>query len=162
MKRSKYLTPLSWEHHSALVNASRIKRGLALKADTAILQEFMEYLWKTDLQPHFQREEDAFLPQKDWQQVAEDLRSHMLNDHKEFARLAEQISKTTAVGKKTEAMERFADLLTSHVRFEERQLFPAIEDAFDEDALIAIGAQLKERHVPGCIHWQPAFWEKGK
>ena len=160
MKRSPYLTPLSWEHHSALVNASRIKRGLALKADLALMEEFLFYIWKTDLLPHFQREEDAFLKEKSWRHVAENVREHMLNDHHEFTLLVEQIALLQDAPEKSELIERFADLLVSHVRFEERQLFPVIESAFDEEALKIIGKQLKERHIPGCIQWQPAFWKK--
>ncbi len=160
MKRSEPLTPLSWEHHSALVNANRIKRGIAVQADPIVIQEFLEYIWKTDLQGHFKREEDNFTTHPAWNDIADHLRRTMLNEHVELEDLVEKTINTSDRTVKTELMDKIADIIIAHVRFEERQLYPAIEEAFDSDTLQKIGKALKEQHVPGCIHWQPPFWEK--
>jgi len=48
MKRSKYLVPLSWEHHSALLNANRLQKGLANQTPKGILLDFLKYIWEND------------------------------------------------------------------------------------------------------------------
>ncbi|HHE55818.1 MAG TPA: hypothetical protein ENL21_08555, partial [Caldithrix abyssi] len=65
MKRSKYLVPLSWEHHSALLNANRLQKGLANQTPKGILLDFLKYIWENDLSPHFNREETILFPVKD-------------------------------------------------------------------------------------------------
>lgn len=159
MKRSPYLVPLSWEHHSALVNANRIHKGIANEADVNIMQEFMEYVWQTDLQPHFEREERLLGGNRNWMDVAEDLRNHMLSDHDAMDTLMKTLIATQRLEEKEVILADFAQLLISHVRFEENELFPAIEELFEESDLEIIGQKLKEEHVPGCIAYKPAFWE---
>ena len=160
MKRSEYLTPLSWEHHAALVNANRIKRGLELNADLSVIKEFIDYVWINDLQPHFDREESVLAAADDWQKVPEEFRRHMLDDHREFEILAEVIKTENNIDELRDAMGRFAQLLEAHVRFEERQLFDAIEKNYNKDTLVKAGKELKERHTPGCVVWKPEFWKK--
>ncbi|HID38767.1 MAG TPA: hemerythrin domain-containing protein [Calditrichaeota bacterium] len=160
MKRSKYLIPLSWEHHAALVNANRVKRGLEIMAQEQIIREFIDYVWKTDLHPHFDREESVLATGADWQKVPEEFRRHMLDDHREFELLAKTIAEEDDTDRLREAMIRFSDLLDAHVRFEERQLFPAIEKVYDKTTLQRAGKELKKRHVPGCVIWKPEFWKK--
>ncbi len=162
MKRSESLTPLSWEHHSALVNANRIKRGIAAQADPLVIQEFLEYIWNTDLEGHFKREEENFTIYPAWNQVPQSLRRIMLDEHAELEQLVKRVQAATEPGLKLNFMEKIADMVIAHVRFEERELYPAIEAVFDSDTLNKIGKALKEQHVPGCIHWQPAFWENKK
>ena len=160
MKRSTYLTPLSWEHHAALVNANRVKRGLEMGADTQIIRNFINYVWETDLQSHFDREESVLAAADDWQKVDETLRDHMMSDHREFEILAGLIKEETDTSELRNAMSRFATLLEAHVRFEERELFPAIEEVYDKTTLEQAGRELKERHIPGCLVWKPEFWKK--
>ena len=162
MKRTPYLTPLSWEHHSALVNANRIKRGLAIAADPAVMQEFIEYIWKQDLRPHFNREENILLSRPEAHLIPAAVKQRTLNEHKEFDELFRQIAASKTSGEKTNLFKRFADLLIAHVRFEEGEFFPAVEENFPKDVLEAAGRQLKEQHVPACFTWNPPFWEKPK
>ena len=52
MKRDKNLETLSWEHHDALVSASRLKRGVEKKADVSHMRDFLLYVWENDLPHH--------------------------------------------------------------------------------------------------------------
>ena len=55
----------------------------------------------------------------------------------------------------------FADLLTKHIRFEERELFPHIEAALPDAALKQIGEFLSNRHaVPVVDDYPDEFWSK--
>ncbi len=160
MKRSKELTPLSWEHHSALVNANRIKRGVAVQAAPQLIEEFLLYIWDTDLKEHFQREETNFTVHPAWKNVPEEYRQKMLNEHNELEELVNRVKNNSNPDEKLKLMDSIADIIIGHVRFEEQQLFPAIEAAYDPALLSEIGRALTEQHVPGCIHWQPSFWKK--
>ena len=46
-----------------------------------------------------------------------------------------------------QALAAFADLLERHVRWEERELFPACEASMSEDALASVGQDLERRLV---------------
>ncbi len=160
MKRSKELIPLSWEHHSALVNASRIQRGLENQTAVSILQEFIEFIWQHDLRPHFDREENIIINRTEAEAIDPGIKQRTLDEHREFNDLFDRIVKSNNSEQKMSYMERFAKLLTDHVRFEENQFFPAVEEHFTADILQLVGKQLKEQHVPACITWNPPFWEK--
>jgi len=160
MKRSKYLTPLSWEHHSALLNANRLQKGLANQTSKNILIDFLNYIWENDLSPHFKREENIVFSVKDWLNVPEPLRNQVLQEHQEMTDLAEQIKTAADEQELKRLMELIAQKVMDHVRFEERTLFPQIEESFSPSALEKIEKDLKEAHVPGCVIWEPKFWEK--
>ncbi|MCD6375907.1 MAG: hemerythrin domain-containing protein [Caldisericaceae bacterium] len=160
MKRSKYLVPLSWEHHSALLNANRLQKGLANQTPKGILLDFLKYLWENDLSPHFNREETIVFSVKDWLKVPESLRNQVLQEHQEMTDLVEQIEATADENELKRLMGMIAQKVIDHVRFEERMLFPQIEKSFSTPALEKIEKDLKEAHVPGCVVWEPKFWEK--
>lgn len=160
MKRSKHLVPLSWEHHSALLNANRLQKGLANQTPKEILLDFLKYIWENDLSPHFNREETIVFSTKDWQKVAESLQKQVLREHREMGDLVEQIEAADDEEKLRQLIDLFAQKVIDHVRFEERELFPQIENVFSPAALDEIEKALKEAHVPGCVVWEPKFWEK--
>ncbi len=160
MKRSEYLVPLSWEHHSALVNANRIKLGVENKGKIEDIREFIEYIWQHDLLPHFNREENIILSHREAAKIPQAIKERTLNEHSEFKQLFDQIMSLEPNSAQYDLFKRFAALLVSHVRFEESSFFPAVEQKFSKEALKKIGKELKEQHVPGCITWQQAFWRK--
>jgi iron-sulfur cluster repair protein YtfE (RIC family) len=123
MKRSLLLQPLSREHHAALklalacVRAAQSDRaemiGLACNHALTAFAEALE--------PHFQTEEDVLLPKlrAASQQL---LVQRTLADHHALRALRAGLQRQEAA-----ALAEFGHLLTAHVRFEERELFPAVE-----------------------------------
>ncbi len=74
-----------------------------------------------ELEPHFQNEEMNFLPRlANGGQDA--LIRRTLKDHEQLRALA-----LTAQQGDQHALQNFGKLLAEHVRFEERELFPALE-----------------------------------
>ena len=123
MKRSESLKGLSREHHGALALASRVRR-VALAGDGAALAATLERVrvaFRSELLPHFEEEERRLLPvlEKDGQT---DLVARTLAEHREMACLVASLPAGGA-----DILLAFADLLGRHVRFEERELFPALE-----------------------------------
>ncbi|WP_293267731.1 hemerythrin domain-containing protein [Neptunomonas sp.] len=122
MKRSLVLQPLSREHHQALVFSKRLRAlaGLPMLNQQQQWQEFRVALGEA-LLPHFEEEERYFL--KELGVTADnDLIKHMLNDH--------QAMRAYIRSDETGQLLHFAELLKAHVRFEERELFPWLEQEF--------------------------------
>ncbi|MBL8488035.1 MAG: hemerythrin domain-containing protein [Rhodocyclaceae bacterium] len=119
MKRSAALAPLSREHHRALVFAWKLLRAGPGEAED--LTGRIPVMFQRDLEPHFQAEEESILDGLRHSKHI-DLVSRTLAEHARLRALA------SPEGIRREgAPEAFAKLLIEHVRFEERELFPAAE-----------------------------------
>lgn len=118
MKRSAYLQPLSREHHAALKLAKACERASVsgeLVGETCrrILDAFA-----IELEPHFLAEEHELLPL-----APAALAERMLADHARLRELAGSLRQRGSPA----TLRDFGTCLAAHVRFEERELFPAIE-----------------------------------
>lgn len=122
MKRLDCLGDLSREHHTALSLALRACRAAAGgDNEVAAMAAKVRERFAAELEPHFREEERWLLPAlAEMGQQA--LVERTLADHAELARLVEELAVPSA-----ETLQAFADGLTAHVRFEERELFPAAE-----------------------------------
>ena len=123
MKRTPALQPLSREHHTALALAKACERavqsrdeGLVGKTCQRILQAFSD-----ELEPHFQIEEQSLLPLLRSAGNAP-LEQRTMEDHQQLRALLNGLQQNDI-----EALDSFGKLLSAHVRFEERELFPALE-----------------------------------
>ncbi|MHB2154343.1 hemerythrin domain-containing protein [Calditrichota bacterium GD2] len=160
MKRSKYLVPLSWEHHNALLNANRLQKGIANRTETRILLEFANFIWQNDLFPHFQREENIIMTRQEWPNIPEHLRTRVLQEHQTMEGMVKRLNNLSDEDEIKRLLNELASMVIGHVRFEERELFPAIEESFFKQSLQKIEQALREAHVPGCTVWNPKFWER--
>ena len=124
MKRSDTLQPLSREHHTALTLAKACERAvLSDNADqvSATCQRVIQ-AFASELEPHFLVEEQTLLPLlKDAE--THHLVQHTLEDHRQLRALLGNLQQNDAV-----ALQDFGRCLSDHVRFEERELFPALEN----------------------------------
>jgi hemerythrin-like domain-containing protein len=148
MKRSRALTPLSSEHHQALLAAFQIKKSLAGHPDSAGAPKDLSGLLSlarrfasSVLEPHLRVEEEV-LP--DHLAGAEARR--LAAEHAELRRLAAATTRARMSEQRVQ-LGAFADLLERHVRWEERELFPALEARAGQAGLDAIGAELERRLV---------------
>lgn len=128
MKRHPKLQSLSDDHHRALVLARKVKR--AKDSLPKVWREVREK-FAAELEPHFQSEEAWLFPMLDG--GGEPTRADRARaDHARLRELARVTSPAPAVA------AEFASLLESHVRFEERELFPRLEiglAAYEDAAL---------------------------
>lgn len=74
-----------------------------------------------ELQPHFLIEEETLLPLLQ-ETPAQQLAERTLHDHQQLASLRDRMHMPDA-----DALRQFGQILMAHVRFEERDLFPALE-----------------------------------
>lgn len=129
MKRAEALQPLSREHLAALLAAKRLREATDL---AAAREGFLEF-WREDGRRHFRVEEEVLLPT--WARYAEVDEAgvgRMLDEHLAIRREALRLEDGEATLEEARAL---GDLLHDHVRFEERQLFPAAEAALDAESL---------------------------
>lgn len=116
MKRSPILIELSREHHTALVLALRIARANDPAAQ-ALLLAAVPAIFRDELEPHFQDEEQGILPQL---ATAGELAlvGRTLEEHRQMRDLVAKISAGDLL-----SLKPFGAMLKTHVQFEERELF---------------------------------------
>ena len=70
-----------------------------------------------------------------------------IGQHKEIKNLLDELLNNAEDSRK-EQLEKLANLVDEHVRYEERELFPHIEKALTHEQLEAIGEKLNDSHTP--------------
>jgi tellurite resistance-related uncharacterized protein len=149
MKRHAGLQQLSREHHQVLVLARWLRAvparpaGAEAEVNAAIARLRAE--WKAQVAPHFAVEERELVPlchgRADLAAQAETIGE----DHAALRAMFEAVAEPSW----TAGAAALADRLESHVRFEERVWFPALEAALDEATLASLSWRLDpEPRVP--------------
>jgi hemerythrin-like domain-containing protein len=136
VKRSEQLKSLSHEHHHALFIAKRLR-----DEGSRALEAFAEF-WRKEGEVHFRIEEEVLLPGSGLDGPGSDPDvARMLDEHLDIRRRVRRVLEGEA------SEDEFGDLgvaLTSHVRFEERELFPRIEALLDQGELDDLASRLAE------------------
>ena len=141
VKRNPALTSLSHEHHQALFVAQKLRRATPATARAA-REAFLEF-WHREGCTHFRIEEDVLIPAYAGHGDAHHpLVARALCEHAEIRDLASRVDQDP--GASPEALADLGRRLAEHVRLEERELFPMIEQALPGAALTVVAAQLAE------------------
>lgn len=141
MKRHVALRQLSSDHHSGLVLARRVGK-LATDSDLAAAAQNLLTAWRAEIGPHFIAEEEWLLPlfarhtAPDHPLIVETLRQHVM-----MRALVDEIEERLAAPS-LPLLQALADALREHIRFEENELFPAIEAALSEAQLQRLAEKL--------------------
>ncbi|MFB9887272.1 hemerythrin domain-containing protein [Balneatrix alpica] len=137
MPRQQALQPFSHDHHQALVMCLRLERALQ-RAEARPLWAWVRESF-TELELHFIEEELQLLPAL--LAVGEQaLVSQLVVEHARLRLLVRQGDLSAA--------QQFATLLRAHVRFEERQVFPRIEELVQQGRLHWQAGQLCQGAAP--------------
>ena len=152
MKRDRRLYPLSWGHHDLLVYADRMK--MALTTDHPSYRHSVEELieksknfWNSIFFEHMNAEREVLFPVLI--QFPEDYQQKVNIVIGEFNKLSDLYSEIITCSKGEQMLNdkliRFSELIVHHVRFEERELFPKIEDHLPSAEFDRIGAGLEQK-----------------
>lgn len=129
MKRHPSLASLSRDHHHALVLARDARREVA---DAAAFIVDVRRRFDAELAPHFAIEERELVPLSTAHgEPLAGLAARVLADHEALRALVAALDPARLA----EQRETFGDRLEAHVRFEEREWFPALETHLGPDAL---------------------------
>jgi hemerythrin-like domain-containing protein len=143
MKRSAELRDLSEQHHHGLVAARRLRQAAEGKA--AISDALAHFLdaWDGEIQAHFRAEEEVLLPEFARAVAPDDaLIVRTLKEHVALRRAVRDVER--ARGDEREALAReIGQSLEEHIRFEERELFPAVEAVLAGPRLEELGRELR-------------------
>lgn len=155
VKRSEELQPLSRQHHNGLLFCLLLKKGINKQADLTVMQDFIQSFWYKDLHHHFELEEKYLAPlQKHYHRLQSSL-ERMINEHYELKNIINE----TLLNISYEAVQELHDKLEAHIRFEERELFPLIEDVVSEKERSVIGTILSHEKDDNCMNYPVKFWE---
>lgn len=127
MKRHPALRQLSSDHHTGLVLARQARLAANGSADEQqATWSLLVERFGAELEPHFRLEENGLLVALERAGEAL-LVERTLREHKEVRALVAQ--------DRPEGLARFAELLTAHIRFEERELFERAQTVLDAGEL---------------------------
>ncbi len=132
MKRHQALEPFSRDHYSGLVAAKHLQERPGPDSVAELLQ-----LWEHELEDHFREEETLLSPL-----ASSEMAQKLSQDHQDIAAMILRASKGSL------ADNEIADLgksLLDHIRWEERVLFPALEQNSDISSIEAQSQAMEKR-----------------
>jgi iron-sulfur cluster repair protein YtfE (RIC family) len=138
LARHHALLTLSHDHHIALVVAQRLKRASAATAEGA-RRAFLDY-WRPDGSEHFREQEEILLPTlARFADPEHPVVARVLTDHVRIRRFAMDVA---GGAPDLELLHMLGARLEQHVRLEERELFPLIEQVVPESDLMHLASVL--------------------
>ncbi|WP_277678626.1 hemerythrin domain-containing protein [Gracilibacillus dipsosauri] len=137
MKRHEALNPLSHHHHHALLMAVEMKKAGTKdnkKKYKELIRELIEF-WEGDEEDHFRDEEETLYPLYlvHAENANTELVKEVLYQHAQIRGLVHSLRENQQTS--YDKMQQLGNLLEKHVRLEERELFPLIEQAVPEKYL---------------------------
>lgn len=155
IKRNENILKLSQEHHFSLLFCWKIKQGLNGEIPSERIIKYVQYFSANFLIPHFREEELFLFPALNDEKV-----DKAIEQHKQINNIISGISLHDENNSK-KALQRVAELVDDHVRYEERELFPYIESKLSDEQLAAIGEKLNEAQaMPLKDEYEDEFWVK--
>lgn len=140
-RRHPSLVPISHDHHHGLVAAQRLERGDSAYRDITGIPASIVALWDRELADHFAIEEEIVFA-RSYSDRTTGMIARVLQEHRDIRAIVEEC----AGGNCSEtAARKLGTLLKEHIRFEERELFPAIQEELTSEALQRLGAEIQLR-----------------
>ncbi len=135
MQRHQALRKLSSDHHTGLVLARRARDAVNgnLQTQTDAWLTVVAY-FQAEMDAHFRLEENGLLPVL-LRAGEKRLVERTLYEHETLRQLITE--------NRAENLLRFAELLTAHIRFEEKELFETAQRLMDADTLEVLGREQK-------------------
>ncbi len=119
--RSEALKTFSREHHFGLLFTWKIKQGLKKKVETFRLLNYINYFWEGHLKEHFLNEETMLFNKIDAEACTQAKADHQI--------MTDQIAQLNIRDKNDPgAYLAFIEKLNEHIRYEERIVFPFLEN----------------------------------
>ena len=150
MLRHKSLHPLSHQHHNGLALCVLGERSLTHDASGSnVLHTAARAVERFDIEltNHFGIEERILFPVIQRELGPHPLITTLLAEHRELERLAELLR----TGPDEVTLRGFYDLLRTHIRKEENDLFEEIQCRLEPETLAALGPEIDETAVRVCL-----------
>ena len=146
MKRHESLRPLSRDHHHGLVQARKLSLAETDRESLTAAAAHFILFWERELERHFQEEEEVLLPMVAKYLAADaDKISATLRQHAEIRKFVTALNAAPQTDYDTNLPAQLGAALREHIRFEENELFPLIEQRVPEEVLRQMSRQLTSR-----------------
>jgi hemoglobin len=146
MKRHPSLAHLSREHHGALILARLLQNDApaykGLPTDTFGKAEYALKFYKEELVKHFETEEKALSLVLGVNDTLDLLVHSITKEHQVLHESFESVKENT---KLQEHLDTLGKALEAHIRKEERELFPLIQETCGKELMIAIDKSLSSQ-----------------
>lgn len=131
LKRNPALHHLSHDHHHGLLLCWKIRQGFKFSIEPGRMKKYCEWFWNSYLLAHFEEEEKVIFPVL----PADDpMIKQVVSEHKRLRKLFSSWENPEKnLGQIEEELEK-------HIRFEERILFPVVQEKATAEQLEAIAA----------------------
>ena len=137
-RRKEALVPLSHDHHHALSHARRLEQAASLEDESdrrRSADDFMNF-YLGSLLRHFREEEELFFAPLIDEAGARILVVRALTEHLRIHARARRVKRDLVDGTVDRTLlAELSKLITEHVRFEERELFPLVEEVLSDEEL---------------------------
>ena len=148
MLRDKSLVPLSRQHQHALALCVRINRArLASPREMQAWQAEVEQHFALEIQYHFAAEEKNVFPVARKVANLAPLVEELVVEH---ARLRDYFARAQARALDGPGLRQFAEMLSAHIRKEERQLFEEMQKHVSSAELEKMGGHVEEDLSPAA------------
>ncbi|PKR81101.1 cation-binding protein [Brumimicrobium salinarum] len=148
LKRDSALIPFSREHHHSLLLGWKIRKGIANGVEIKRIKKYTDWFYKNHVKKHFEDEEKYIFPILGEEH---ELIKKALAEHRRLTRLFEE---TDEIEK---SLHHIEEELERHIRFEERELFMAIQEVATSDELKKIESlhdELKFEENTKDVFWE--------
>ena len=148
-RRHDSLIPLTHDHHHALARTRNLRMAGGGEAKD-LLQQSQRFLafFSEDTLRHFREEEEIVFPLAIEDQRGSNLLSRAVTEHIQIhalvARLAIEVDEGRVRGSSALGL---AEAVEAHIRFEERELFPLLEEVVSDAQLRRIALSPRNRNA---------------
>lgn len=140
MLRNPNLIPLSRQHQHALALCVRINRAqLSSQDEVAAWQAEIQQHFEQEIRYHFEAEETNLFPAARRHPELMSLVDELLTEH---TRLRSYFTSASSRTLTRDGLRQFAEVLSGHIRKEERQLFEGMQEMMPAEQLQKIGTAL--------------------
>lgn len=155
IRRNENILRLSREHHFSLLFCWKIRQGLKKGIDPERMINYAAYFRKHHAEPHFREEEEII-----FDPFPDGMTRKAVDEHEALRRLFEEIALRSGRADEQIAglLSSLADELDQHVRFEERELFPYLEEKLNDEELSQIGRALDALPAEAKDNYEDEFW----
>lgn len=153
IQRNAAIAEFSRDHHFALLLVWKIKEGLKKSIQAERISRYVLHIFEAELKPHFKDEEEWL-----YNKISSDNKLRVQAEA-EHATIYKMIADLTKNNSDKELLQKIADSLESHVRFEERHVFNYLQENISESELTKIASELKAREHESEEAWTDPFWK---
>ena len=146
MLRDTSLIPLSHQHHNGLALCVMTRRSLAKDTSATNVTKLAQRIidrYELELINHFEIEEQVLFPACGPNPLVE----RLVAEHREMEALIPSLRNVPTA----ELLERFCQILSTHIRREESELFEHIQKSLPRDVLDRIGVEINRLAVRICL-----------